>query len=168
MHLRFLVIVKKCNTSRVKIKCHILANVLHIWMIPHIHTLFEFISIPYEYQHQILYIKKIDRGQIKFREYSITLLQPYVYNYLKPQKRPKRVNMHTSKSHQSKHISWGIILDHLNAFSLSGNIFSLSQTTKGEFLSSPYSSSIGRASGYEFHGCWFESNHGQEIFIVYF
>ena len=45
-------------------------------MIPHIHTLFEFISIPYENQHQTLNIKKIDRGQIKFREYSITLLQP--------------------------------------------------------------------------------------------
>ena len=45
-------------------------------MIPHIHTLFEFISITYENQHQTLNIKKIDRGQIKFREYSITLLQP--------------------------------------------------------------------------------------------
>ena len=45
-------------------------------MIPHIHTLFEFISIPYENQHQTLNIKKIDRGQIRFREYSITLLQP--------------------------------------------------------------------------------------------
>ena len=45
-------------------------------MIPHIHTLFEFISILYENQHQTLNIKKIDRGQIKFREYSITLLQP--------------------------------------------------------------------------------------------
>ena len=43
-------------------------------MIPHIHTftLFEFISIPYKNGHQ-----KIDRGQIKSREYSITLLQPY-------------------------------------------------------------------------------------------
>ena len=46
-------------------------------MIPHIHTLFEFISIPYENQHQTLNIKKIDRGQIKFRECSIKLLQPY-------------------------------------------------------------------------------------------
>ena len=45
-------------------------------MIPHIYILFEFISIPYENQHQTLNIKKIDRGQIKFREYSITLLQP--------------------------------------------------------------------------------------------
>ena len=45
-------------------------------MIPHIHTLFEFISIPYENQHQTLNIKKIDRGQIRLREYSITLLQP--------------------------------------------------------------------------------------------
>ena len=45
-------------------------------MIPHIHTLFEFISIPYENQHQTLNIKKVDRGQIKFREYSITSLQP--------------------------------------------------------------------------------------------
>ena len=45
-------------------------------MIPHIHTLFEFISTPYENQHQTLNMKKIDRGQIKFREYSITLLQP--------------------------------------------------------------------------------------------
>ena len=51
-------------------------NVLQIWMIPHIYILFEFISIPYENQHQTLNIKKIDRGQIKFREYSITLLQP--------------------------------------------------------------------------------------------
>ena len=32
-------------------------------MIPHIHTLFEFISIPYENQHQTLNIKKFDRGQ---------------------------------------------------------------------------------------------------------
>ena len=45
-------------------------------MIPHIYTLFEFISIPYENQHQTLNIKKIDRAKIKFREYSITLLQP--------------------------------------------------------------------------------------------
>ena len=45
-------------------------------MIPHIHTLFEFISIPYENQHQTLNIKKIDRGQIRFRDYRITLLQP--------------------------------------------------------------------------------------------
>ena len=45
-------------------------------MIPHIQTLFEFISIPYENQHQTLNIKKIDRGQIRFREYWITLLQP--------------------------------------------------------------------------------------------
>ena len=45
-------------------------------MIPHIHTLFEFISTPYENQHQTLNMKKIDRGQIRFREYSITLLQP--------------------------------------------------------------------------------------------
>ena len=47
-------------------------------MIPHIHTLFEFISTPYENQHQTLNIKKIDQGQIRFREYSITLLQPKV------------------------------------------------------------------------------------------
>ena len=45
-------------------------------MIPHIHTLFEFISIPYENQHQTLNIKKIDRGQIRFRDYWITLLEP--------------------------------------------------------------------------------------------
>ena len=45
-------------------------------MIPHILTLFEFISIPYENQHQTLNIKKIDPGQIKCRDYSITLLQP--------------------------------------------------------------------------------------------
>ena len=44
-------------------------------MITNIHTLFEFISIQYENQHQTLNIKKIDRGQIKFREYSITLDQ---------------------------------------------------------------------------------------------
>ena len=50
-------------------------------MIPHIHTLFEFISIPYENQHQTLNMKKIDRGQIKFREYSITLLQPIFQSY---------------------------------------------------------------------------------------
>ena len=31
-------------------------------MIPNIHTLFEFISIPYENQHQTLNKKKIDRG----------------------------------------------------------------------------------------------------------
>ena len=40
-------------------------------------TLFEFISIPYENQHQTLNAyKKIDRGQIRFRDYWITLLQP--------------------------------------------------------------------------------------------
>ena len=49
-------------------------------MIPHILTLFEFISIPYENQHQTLNIKKIDRGQIKCREYPITLLQPKVFS----------------------------------------------------------------------------------------
>ena len=43
-------------------------------MIPHIHTLFEFISAPYENQRQTLNIKN-DRGQIRFREYSIKLLQ---------------------------------------------------------------------------------------------
>ena len=42
---------------------------LQIWMIPHIITLFEFISVPYENQHQTLNIKKIDRGQIRLREY---------------------------------------------------------------------------------------------------
>ena len=31
-------------------------------MIPHIHTLFEFMNLPYENQHQILNIKEIDRG----------------------------------------------------------------------------------------------------------
>ena len=57
-------------------------------MIPHIHTLFEFISTPYENRHQTLNMKKIDRGQIRFREYSITLLQPkhdvaalYIHKY---------------------------------------------------------------------------------------
>ena len=46
-------------------------------MIPHIHILLEFIlSIPYENKHQTLNIKKTVRGQIKLREYSITLLQP--------------------------------------------------------------------------------------------
>ena len=45
-------------------------------MIPHIHTLFEFISIPYENQHQTLNVKKNKRGQTKFQKYSITLLQP--------------------------------------------------------------------------------------------
>ena len=45
-------------------------------MIPHIHTLFEFISIVCDNQHQPLNIKKINRGQIGFREYWITLLQP--------------------------------------------------------------------------------------------
>ena len=45
-------------------------------MIPNIHTLFDFISIPFENQHQVLNMKKINRGQIKFREYWIALLQP--------------------------------------------------------------------------------------------
>ena len=35
-------------------------------MIPHIHTLFEFISIPYENQHQTLNIKKIDGAKSGF------------------------------------------------------------------------------------------------------
>ena len=43
-----------------------------IWMIPHIITLFEFISVPYENQHQTLNIKKFDRGQIRLREYLFT------------------------------------------------------------------------------------------------
>ena len=34
----------------------------------HFITLFEFISVPYEYQHQSLYIKNY-RGQIRLREY---------------------------------------------------------------------------------------------------
>ena len=75
----FLSLVKKnhCNTSREKNEnCHILANILQIWMIPHIHTLFYFISKPHGNQHQALNIKKIKRGQIKFREYWIALLQP--------------------------------------------------------------------------------------------
>ena len=44
---------------------------LQIWMIPHIITLFEFISVPHENQHQTLNIKKIDRGQIRLREYLL-------------------------------------------------------------------------------------------------
>ena len=47
-------------------------NILQIWMIPHIITLFEFISVPYDNQHQTLNIKKIDRGQIRLREYLFT------------------------------------------------------------------------------------------------
>ena len=35
-------------------------------MIPHIHTLYEFISIQYENQHQTLNIKKIDRAKLGF------------------------------------------------------------------------------------------------------
>ena len=41
-------------------------------MIPYIVTLFEFISVPYENQHQTLNIKKIDRDQIRLREYLFT------------------------------------------------------------------------------------------------
>ena len=41
-------------------------------MIPYIVTLFEFISVPYENQHQTLNIKKIDRGQIRLRKYLFT------------------------------------------------------------------------------------------------
>ena len=35
-------------------------------------TLFEFISVPYENQHQTLNIKKFDQGQIRLREYLFT------------------------------------------------------------------------------------------------
>ena len=35
-------------------------------MIPHIHTLFEFISIPYENQHQALNIKKLTGAKSGF------------------------------------------------------------------------------------------------------
>ena len=43
----------------------------------------EFISMPYENQHQTCHIKKIDWGQIRFREYWIMLLQPkYVHSII--------------------------------------------------------------------------------------
>ena len=40
-------------------------------MIPHIHTLFEFISIPYENQHQTLNIKKIDQAKSSFESIQL-------------------------------------------------------------------------------------------------
>ena len=51
---------------------HWYIQILQIWMTPHNITLFEFISVPYENQHQTLNIKKIDRGQIRLREYLFT------------------------------------------------------------------------------------------------
>ena len=75
--LDFSSLLKNYNISRVKMKSAIFLQISYRFeWYPHIHTLFEFISIAYENQHQTLNIKKIDRGQIKFREYSITLLQP--------------------------------------------------------------------------------------------
>ena len=51
--------------------CHNLANILQIWMIPHIHTLFEFISIPYENQHQTLNIKKLTGAKSGFESIQL-------------------------------------------------------------------------------------------------
>ena len=75
--LDFSSLLKNCNTSRVKMKSAIFLQMSYRfeWYPIFIH-LFEFISIPYENQHQTLNIKKIDRGQIRFRDYWITLLQP--------------------------------------------------------------------------------------------
>ena len=86
-------------------------------MIPHIHTLFEFISIPYENQHQTLNIKKIDRGQIKFREYSITLLQPYAVSPTKPDQ--NMTNLRCTADHDAVPplnipVESGIIPDHFS------------------------------------------------------
>ena len=43
-------------------------------MIPHINTLFEFISTPYENQHQTLHIKN-DRGQYATETIEIYLIK---------------------------------------------------------------------------------------------
>ena len=40
-------------------------------MIPHIHTLFEFISTPYENQHQTLNMKKIDGAKSGFESIQL-------------------------------------------------------------------------------------------------
>ena len=44
----------------------IYTNILQIWMIPHNITLFEFISVPYENQHQTLNIKKLTGAKLGF------------------------------------------------------------------------------------------------------
>ena len=41
-------------------------QILQIWMIPHNITLFEFISVPYENQHQTLNIKKLTGAKLGF------------------------------------------------------------------------------------------------------
>ena len=45
-------------------------------MIPHNMTLFKFICVQYQFHRQTLPIMKIDRGQIQFREYVSTGMEP--------------------------------------------------------------------------------------------
>ena len=54
------------HTFRRQATPQIYTNILQIWMIPHIITLFEFISVPYENQHQTLNIKKFDHAKLGF------------------------------------------------------------------------------------------------------
>ena len=49
---------------------------LQIGMIPHNMTLFKFICVQYQFHCQTLPIMKIDRGQIQFREYVSTGMEP--------------------------------------------------------------------------------------------
>ena len=49
-----------------KLPSYLYTHILQIWMIPHIITLFEFISVSYENQHQTLNMKKFDRVKLGF------------------------------------------------------------------------------------------------------
>ena len=62
----FLTFLCPLPTFRCQATPLIYTNILQIWMIPYIVTLFEFISVPYENQHQTLNIKKIDRAKLGF------------------------------------------------------------------------------------------------------
>ena len=50
-------------------------------MIPHNMTLLKFICVLYQFHRQTLTIMKIDRGQIQFREYVFTGMEPEYTNF---------------------------------------------------------------------------------------
>ena len=53
-----------------------MTKISQIGMIPHNMTRFKFICVQYQFRRQTLPIMKIDRGQIKFREYVSTGTEP--------------------------------------------------------------------------------------------
>ena len=53
-----------------------MAKILQIGMIPHNMTLFKFTYVQYQFHRQTLPIMNIERGQIQFREYVSTGIEP--------------------------------------------------------------------------------------------